>query len=79
MRLFTVGFFRKSFMLVLLLASQQLFSQTIKGKVTDAINGEPLVGATVTLEGVKGVALVKLDGTYVFTKVKAEETPTSNM
>ena len=71
MRLFTVGFFRKSFMLVLLLASQQLFSQTIKGKVTDAINGEPLVGATVTLEGVKGVALVKLDGTYVFTKVKA--------
>ena len=42
------------------------FAQNIKGKVVDAYNGEPLVGATVTLTGTKKVALVKLDGTFSF-------------
>jgi len=46
------------------------FAQSIKGKVTDAITGEPLVGATVKLTGTRYTTLVKLDGTYSFTKIE---------
>jgi outer membrane receptor protein involved in Fe transport len=46
------------------------FSQTIKGKVTDQSNGEPLVGAVVKIEALNISTLSKLDGTFVFTKVK---------
>jgi len=58
------------FFLLFLAFSNQLLAQTIKGKVVDANNGEPLVGATVKLDDTKSVALVKLDGTFVFTKLK---------
>ena len=44
-------------------------AQTIKGKVTDIITGEPLIGAAVKLGGTKYVAFVKLDGTFSFPKV----------
>lgn len=37
----------------------------------DANTGEPLVGATVKLEGTKFTTLVKLDGTFAFTKIAA--------
>ncbi len=46
------------------------FSQSIKGKVTDASTGEPLIGATVTLKGTTEKTLVRLDGTYIFKNVK---------
>ncbi|MBV8251343.1 MAG: TonB-dependent receptor [Chitinophaga sp.] len=42
------------------------YSQSIKGRVTDAATGEPLVGATVVLKGSSGKAIVKLDGTFHF-------------
>lgn len=49
---------RRSFLLValFLMASLQLLAQphTIQGEVTDAQNGEPLIGATVVVEGEKG-------------------------
>lgn len=61
---------RKIFVFFLLLSSQQLFSQTIKGKVVDANSGEPLVGATVKIDGEQKVVFVKLDGTYSI-KLKA--------
>lgn len=40
------------------------FAGEIKGKVTDAFTGEPLVGATVKLSNTKFKTLVKLDGSY---------------
>ncbi|MEI7964784.1 MAG: TonB-dependent receptor [Chitinophagaceae bacterium] len=46
-------------------------SQTIKGKVFDASTGEPLVGATVKLTGTKYSTLVRLDGSYSFSKIPA--------
>ncbi len=47
------------------------FSQTIKGKVTDSKTGEPLVGATVKLEGTPYTTLVRLDGSFSFTRIPA--------
>ena len=46
-------------------------AQTIRGKVMDANTGEPLVGATVKLEGTKYATIVRLDGTFAFTKIAA--------
>ncbi|MEP7237255.1 MAG: TonB-dependent receptor [Ferruginibacter sp.] len=46
-------------------------AQTIKGNVQDANTGEPLVGATVKLEGTKFTTFVKLDGTFSFTNLPA--------
>ena len=42
------------------------FAATLKGKVVDNSTGEPLVGATVKIKNTNLVALVKLDGTFVF-------------
>lgn len=47
------------------------FSQSIKGKVVDAGTGESLVGATVNIAGSALRAIVKLDGTYIFSKLAA--------
>ncbi|MEI7588365.1 MAG: TonB-dependent receptor [Chitinophagia bacterium] len=44
-----------------------VFAEGVKGRVVDANNGEPLVGATVTLN--KQTTYVKLDGTYQFKNV----------
>jgi hypothetical protein len=42
------------------------YAATLKGKVVDNSTGEPLVGATVKIKNTNLVALVKLDGTFVF-------------
>lgn len=44
-------------------------AQTLKGKVSDSNTGEPLVGASVKLDGTKYTTLVKLDGSFSFTKI----------
>lgn len=53
---------QRSLLLValLLMGCLQLFAQTrtIKGEVTDAQNGDPLIGATIMVEGEKGVRLL---------------------
>lgn len=54
----------------ILFAAAPAFSQTIRGKVTDANNGEPLVGASVILKGTSNKTIVKLDGSYVFKNLK---------
>jgi len=46
------------------------FAQSIKGKVLDATTGEPLVGAIVKLDGPDIHTMVKLDGTFTFSKLK---------
>jgi len=45
------------------------FAQTVKGKVTDAVSGEPLIGATVSLENTRFAALVNLDGSFVLKNI----------
>ncbi|MGG9961824.1 TonB-dependent receptor domain-containing protein [Ferruginibacter sp. SUN106] len=62
----------KSFLSILFAAIVNMASaQTIRGKVTDAVTGEPLVGATVSLEDTKFSAIVNLDGTYVLKNIPA--------
>ena len=47
------------------------FAQTLKGKVFDGNTGEPLTGATVTLENTRYSTTVQLDGTFIFRHVPA--------
>jgi outer membrane receptor protein involved in Fe transport len=54
---------------ILILFSINSFAGEIKGRVLDASNGEPLVGATVSVNN-KSV-LVKLDGTYSVKNIAA--------
>ena len=51
---------------VLLMGCLQLLAQTrtVKGEVTDAQNGEALIGATVTVEGEKGGTVTDFDGNF---------------
>jgi len=55
--------------LIFFFCSLSVSAQTIKGRVTDSNTGEPLVGATVKLEGTKYTTLVKLDGSFSFSKI----------
>ena len=61
---------KRSILLValLLMASLQLLAQTrtIQGEVTDAQNGEPLIGATVMVEGEKGGTVTDFDGNFKY-------------
>ena len=52
---------------LLLMGCLQLLAQTrtVKGEVTDAQNGEALIGATVTVEGEKGGTVTDFDGNFV--------------
>lgn len=52
------------FILILMFVSQFAYSQSIKGKVTDASNSDPLVGATVKVVGKPFGTLADLDGNY---------------
>ena len=53
-------------MTLLLIGCLQLMAQTrtIKGEVTDAQNGEALIGATVMVEGEKGGTVTDFDGNF---------------
>ena len=53
--------------LFLLAIATSVFAEGVKGRVLDASTGEPLVGATVSLN--KQTTYVKLDGTYQFKNV----------
>ena len=55
------------FILILMFVSQFAYSQSIKGKVTDASNSDPLVGATVKVIGKPFGTLADLDGNYEIT------------
>jgi outer membrane receptor for ferrienterochelin and colicin len=61
-RLYT-GFFCLLFLPVMALAG------TIRGRITDARTGEPLVGATVYLRGTGHSDQAKLDGTFIIRNV----------
>lgn len=61
-------FRQRSFLLValLLMGCLQLLAQTrtIKGVVTDAQNGEALIGATIMVEGDKSGTVTDFDGNF---------------
>ncbi len=59
------------FFVFFLFSSTVSIAQSIKGKVIDAVSGEPLVGAVVKLGDSRQTTMVKLDGTYVFNKLAA--------
>ena len=50
--------------------SEQIYSQSIKGKIVDANNSDPLVGATVKVTGKPLGALADLDGNYEITDIE---------
>lgn len=54
-----------------LLITTVSFAQSLSGKVVDVVTGEPLVGATVRIQGAGSAALVKLDGKFNFNGLKA--------
>ena len=56
-------------LLIGLLVNHASFSQVIKGRATDASTGEALVGASVKLQGTNFSTLVKVDGSFIFTKI----------
>ena len=64
-------YIRRSLLLLVLFISSFSFAGTIKGKVTDAVTGEPLVGALVKLENSKFSTFVKLDGSYSLANIPA--------
>src|ERR1700761_3018698 len=55
--------------ILLSFALSPLLAQTIRGKVFDSHTGEPLIGATVTLEPAHLTTTVQLDGSFVFHRV----------
>lgn len=59
------GFFRKSLsVLLFVLAFSGLYAQTISGKVTNAKDGETLLGATVSEKGTTNGVVTDLDGNF---------------
>jgi len=57
------------FILLILFTSESAYSQSIKGKVIDANNSDPLVGASVKVTGKPFGAIVDLDGNYEITDI----------
>ncbi len=66
--------FSRFFLLILFSSfSLSVFAGIVRGKVTDSETGEPLVGATVTIEGASHplTTLVRLDGSFIFKDLPA--------
>ncbi len=58
------------FTVLILFSSVQVYSQAIKGKIIDAANSDPLVGAVVRVQGENIGAQADLDGNYEITDIK---------
>ncbi len=63
--------FRILFFLVALLGWTSISAQTltVKGTVTSASDGEPLIGATVKVKGVQNAVVTDIDGNFQLSKV----------
>jgi hypothetical protein len=71
MRTYSKLICRSLLLTVFIILSQVSIAQTIRGKVTDAATGEPLAGATVTIDDSRHAAIVHLDGTFVLKNIPA--------
>ena len=60
--------FKQSMLIVLFITMQAMFStisaKPVSGKVTSATDGEPLIGATIQVQGDKNGSVTDLDGIY---------------
>jgi len=64
---------KRHFFLVLIMVTGACFSafaQTVKGRVTDAVTKEPMVGATVSIKEAGKSQFVQLDGFFIFKNIK---------
>lgn len=52
--------------LIFILTAFRAYAADIKGKVTDSTTGEPLIGATVQIEGTAKAAATDIDGLFTF-------------
>lgn len=55
---------KQLFLLLFSLLALTAFGRTVTGTVTQASDGEPITGASVTVKGVKGGAVTDIDGKY---------------
>ena len=66
--------FKQFMLIVILFAMQALFgtisAKPVSGKVTSATDGEPLIGATIQVQGDNSGSVTDLDGIY---KINAEK------
>ncbi|PBQ30485.1 TonB-dependent receptor [Sphingobacteriaceae bacterium] len=60
---------KKILLFFFLLTTSVFYSATIKGRVTDVLTGEELVGATVAIKELKMAVSVGLDGSFVLKNV----------
>lgn len=58
------------FFILSIISSQSLYSQSIKGKITDASNSDPLIGAIVRISEIKNGASTDADGNYTIEDIK---------
>ena len=60
--------FKQSMLIVLFITMQAMFStisaKPVSGKVSSATDGEPLIGATIQVQGDKNGSVTDLDGIY---------------
>jgi hypothetical protein len=59
-----------SFLILITLFGENVFAQSIKGKVVDAVNSDVLVGAVIKIAGTTNGAVTDIDGTYSVDDVK---------
>lgn len=71
MRKFTIGALMA---FALLFAGVNVMAQTVSGVITDEDTGEPLIGATVQVEGTSLGTATSLDGSFSFEAKKGEHT-----
>ena len=57
--------------LTLLLPAFMMAQGSVKGVITDDLNGEPLIGATILINGTTKGAVTDFDGMYEITGVSA--------
>ncbi len=60
-----------SLALTLLLPAFMMAQGSVKGIITDGVNGEPLIGATVVVQGTTKGAVTDFDGNYEITGITA--------
>ena len=53
-------------MLIFIITTFRAYAADIKGKVTDSTTGEPLIGATVQIDGTTKAAATDIDGLFAF-------------
>ena len=71
--------FHLLFSMICLLFSVTVFAQTtVTGTITDAANGEPLIGVNITLEGTSTGTVSGLDGSYQINATSANPTITAS-